>query len=258
MITLKSAADLDKMRVSGRATAAILDEIVRAVKPGVSTAALDSIAEARCREIGAIPAFKGYGGFPASLCVSINEEAVHGIPSPSRVIQEGDLVSLDFGLSIAGWFGDSARTVLVSQSGGASDPASAALMDAGQKSLAAGIAGCRPGNRLFDLGHAMQTVAEGLGFSVVREFVGHGIGQKLHEEPQIPNFGPKGRGIELIAGMVFAIEPVINAGRHEMKLLADGWTAVTADGSFSVHFEHTVVVSEAGPEVLTAIPISGR
>ncbi len=241
------------MRASGRATAMILDELVRAVRPGVTTLEIDQLAERRCREIGAIPAFKGYAGFPANVCISINQEAVHGVPRENRIISSGDLVSLDFGLSIEGWFGDSARTVCA----GEVKPEAQALIDAGQQSLLAGIQECRAGNRLFDIGNAIQTLAEKKGYSVVREFVGHGIGRRLHEEPQIPNFGPKGRGIELKNGMVFAIEPVINAGGHGVKMLEDGWTAVTSDGSWSVHFEHTVALTERGPEILTPIPSFG-
>lgn len=237
------------MRQAGRIVAQILEEMCQMVKPGVTTGELDGHAEARIRELGAKPAFKGYHGFPSCVCISVNHEVVHGIPSPKRVLKEGDIVGLDFGVNLEGWYGDSARTVAV----GRISSEAQRLIDATQKSLELGIAECRAGNRVFDIGHAVQSYVEKQGYSVVREFVGHGIGRALHEEPQVPNFGPKGKGTVLKPGMVLAIEPMVNAGKHEVQVLADGWTAVTADRSLSAHFEHTVAITPEGPEILTVI-----
>lgn len=247
MIHRKSPRELDSMRQAGRRVGQILEELSELVKPGVTTAELDRFAEKRCKDLGVKPAFKGYQGFPATLCISVNEEVVHGIPSPKRILKEGDIVGVDFGVIYEGWYGDSARTFPV---GKISDNASQ-LLKATQESLMKGIEQCRPGNRLFDIGHAVQNYVEGFGFSVVREFVGHGIGKALHEDPQVPNYGPKGKGIPLKEGMVLAIEPMVNAGRPEVRVLSDGWTAVTMDRSLSAHFEHTVAITADGPEILT-------
>jgi len=232
---------------------AVLDELVHTVAPGVTTAELDRLARVRTRERGAAPAFLGYHGFPAALCVSVNDEVVHGIPSDDRVLREGDVVGLDFGVVLDGWYGDSARTVPV----GRVSPGAARLLEVTEGALAGAIAAARPGARLGDLGAAVQAFAEPRGFSVVRDFVGHGIGRRLHEPPQIPNVGTAGTGPVLRAGMVLALEPMVNAGGYAVATLDDGWTAVTEDGSLSAHFEHTVAITEAGPEVLTA-PASTR
>ncbi len=234
------------MREAGRITARALRLVGEALRPGVRTRELDSIAEATIRDEGAVPAFLGYHGFPASICSSVNEQVVHGIPGNVK-LREGDIISIDIGAIIDGYYGDSARTFPI---GTASDEAMR-LMDATERSLEAGISQCVSGKRLYDISHAVQVVAEGAGFSVVREYVGHGIGRAMHEEPQIPNYGPAGKGPELREGMVFAIEPMINAGGAAVQSLPDGWTVVTADGSLSAHFEHTVVVTAEGPVVLT-------
>lgn len=247
MITLKSEREIALMRKSGFIVAKILDELERMIAPGISTFELDALAEARTLELGAKPAFKGYHGFPAVLCVSVNEEVVHGIPSKKRILKKGDIIGIDFGVHLEGWYGDSARTIAVGQV----SPEAQGLITATRESLLRGIEQCHEGNRLFDIGHAVQSHVEPLGFSVVREFVGHGIGRALHEDPQIPNYGPKGKGMALKAGMVLAIEPMINAGSHEVRVLKDGWTAVTVDQSLSAHFEHTVVITSKGPEILT-------
>jgi methionyl aminopeptidase len=247
MITLKSERELESMRKAGRIVAQILDELTGLVKPGATTLELDKYSELRCKELGVKPAFKGYHGFPACLCVSINEEVVHGIPSSKRVLKEGDIIGCDFGVIYDGWYGDSARTFAVGKVSGDAER----LMQVTADGLKKGIEQCQVGNKLFDIGHAIQNYVEGFGFSVVREFVGHGIGRALHEEPQVPNYGPKGKGIALKAGMVLAIEPMINIGGPEVKVLSDGWTAVTKDKSLSAHFEHTVAITPKGPEILT-------
>jgi len=235
------------MREAGRITARALRLVGEAVKPGITTAELDRIAEDAIREDGAVPAFKGYHGFPSTICASLNNEVVHGIPSLNRRLVEGDELSVDVGAVIDGFFGDSARTYPV----GELAPAAQALLDATRASLEAGIAMCVPGNHLYDISHAVQEVAEGAGFSVVREYVGHGIGRQMHEEPQVPNFGPAGKGPLLETGMVFAIEPMINAGAAGVRSLDDGWTVVTEDGELSAHFEHTVAIIDDGPSILT-------
>jgi methionyl aminopeptidase len=249
MISLKSERELDLMRKAGGIVAQILNEMVAMTKPGISTGELDRYAESRCKDLKCLPAFKGYHGFPASVCISVNDEVVHGIPSNKRVLKDGDIVGLDFGVICEGWYGDSARTVPV----GKISPEAQQLLDATQEGLMRGIEQCREGNRVFDIGHAIQNYVEGFGYGVVREFVGHGIGRALHEEPQVPNYGPKGKGLLLKAGMVLAIEPMINAGGHEVKVLKDGWTAVTVDRSLSAHFEHTVAITSRGPEILTVV-----
>jgi len=226
----------------------LLTELEAAVAPGVTTGDLDRLAERLVREGGAVSAFKGYRGFPATLCTSVNEQVVHGIPSATRKLVEGDIVSIDVGVKLNGFYGDSAVTVPV----GRISEARAKLLQVTRESLDRAIAQVKVGGRLSDIGHAVQTWVEMHGFSIVREFVGHGIGEKLHEEPQIPNYGQPGRGPRLEAGMVLAIEPMVAQGRPETKVLADGWTAVTKDGSAAAHFEHTVAVSADGPLVLTA------
>lgn len=249
MITLKSERELNYMRTAGKAVAQILEEMCRMVQPGITTGELDRYAESRCKDLKVRPAFKGYHGFPACVCISVNEQVVHGIPSTKKVLREGDIVGLDFGVSYEGWYGDSARTVAV----GNISPEAQKLVDVTRESLARGVAQCREGNRVFDIGHAVQKYVEGFGYSVVREFVGHGIGRALHEDPQVPNFGPSGRGTVLKVGMVLAIEPMVNVGSHEVRVLDDGWTAVTLDRSLSAHFEHTVAITPNGPEILTVI-----
>jgi methionyl aminopeptidase len=246
-VHLKSADDLARMRDAGRVVRTVLDEVAAAAVAGVSTAELDRLAEARTRELGAVPAFKGYLGYPASVCISVNDEVVHGIPSESRILSDGDLVGLDFGAILGGFHGDAAETVLVGQG----SPEAERLLAATREALAAGVAAALPGGRLGDIGAAVQRSAEARGFSVVREFVGHGIGRKLHEPPQVPNFGEPGTGAWMRPGLVLAIEPMVNAGLPGVRTLGDGWTAVTEDGSLSAHFEHTVAITEAGPEVLT-------
>jgi methionyl aminopeptidase len=246
-IALRSRDDVERIRAAGAVVREVLDEVVRAAVPGVSTAELDRIALVRTRALGAAPAFLGYHGYPASLCVSVNDEVVHGIPSPSRVLREGDIVGLDFGAVVDGWYGDAAETVAV----GRISPAAARLLEAGREALARAIAAACPGATTGDLGAAVQRHVEGRGFSVVRDFVGHGIGRRLHEPPHLPNFGTPGTGQRLRPGMVLAIEPMLNAGAPEVEQLDDGWTAVTCDGSLSAHFEHTVAVTENGPEILT-------
>ena len=248
MIILKSRDEIAKMRRAGRIVAGTIERVLAAVRPGVTTAALDEVAEAHIDAEGAVPSFKGYRGFPASICASINEEVVHGIPG-ARELHSGDLVSLDFGAIWEGYHADSAVTVF------AGEPPSAEvekLVRVTEESLEAGISEIRAGNRLTDIGHAVQQIVEGAGFSVVREYVGHGIGRHLHEDPQIPNFGQPGRGPELKPGLVVAVEPMVNIGGWETRVLGDGWTVVTADGSLSAHFEHTIAITDDGPEVLTA------
>jgi len=249
MIIYKSAEEIAKMREAGRIVAGTIDRVVAAVRPGIATADLDAVAEAYIDEQGAIPSFKGYKGYPASICVSINEEVVHGIPSPKRVLAEGDILSLDFGAIWEGFHADSALTMFVG------DPPSAEaekLVRVTEEALEAGISQIAPGARLSDVGAAVQQVAEGAGFSVVREYVGHGIGRSLHEDPQIPNYGEPGRGPLIKPGLVVAVEPMVNIGGWETRVLADDWTVVTEDGSLSAHFEHTIAVTEDGREVLTA------
>ena len=249
MISLKSERELGLMRKAGAIVAQILDEMGAMIEPGISTADIDRLAERRIKELNAEPAFKGYHGYPACVCISVNDEVVHGIPSVKRILKDGDIVGLDFGVVYEGWFGDSAKTFPV----GKISVEAQKLIDGTREGLLRGIAQCVEGNRVFDIGHAIQNYVEGLGYSVVREFVGHGIGRALHEEPQIPNYGPKGKGVQLKSGMVLAIEPMINAGGHEVKVLKDGWTAVTQDHSLSAHFEHTVAITPRGPEILTVV-----
>ena len=247
MVQLKSKTEIEQMKRAGSVVAQVLQELAQMVKPGVSTADLDLFAQVRTKELGAKPAFKGYHGFPATLCVSVNEEVVHGIPSKKRILNEGDIVGVDFGVVLNGWYGDSAKTFCV----GKVSEEIEKLVKITEKSLYLGIEQARVGNHLFDIGHAVQNYVESYGFSVVREFVGHGIGRNLHEDPQVPNYGSKGKGMLLKPGMVLAIEPMINAGKPEVKVLSDGWTAVTADRKWSAHFEHTIAITEQGTEILT-------
>ena len=247
MIVCKSPAEIEKMRAASQLVAQILDELAAMVEPGVSTADLDRAAEQKVRAAGAEPAFKGYRGYPATLCASANEQVIHGIPNRTP-LKAGDIISLDMGVKLAGFFGDSAVTVPV---GAVSEDVSR-LLQVTQEALEQGIAQVRVGGRISDIGHAIQRHVEAHGFSVVREFVGHGIGASLHEEPQIPNYGEPGRGQRLAEGMALAIEPMVNMGKPAVKVLSDGWTAVTKDGSLSAHFEHTVAVTRNGPDVLTA------
>ena len=256
MIVCRSAAELEKMRAAGRLVADVLTELGALVAPGVTTAALDAVAEERIRAAGAIPAFKGYHGYPATICASINDEVIHGIPSGRRILNEGDIVSIDVGASLDGYYGDHAVTVAV---GPVSEEA-AMLLRVTEESLYKAIERVRVGGRISDIGHAVQQHVEAYGLSVVREFVGHGIGQRMHEEPQVPNYGEPGRGPRLAEGMVLAIEPMVNAGKPAVKVLGDGWTAVTRDSSLSAHFEHTVAVTADGPWILTAreVPVGAR
>ena len=248
MIVLKSAAELKKMRAAGRIVAEILARLEALIVPGATTGELDRVAERECQRLGAKPAFKGYGGFPFALCASPNDRVVHGFPD-QRPLQEGDILSIDFGVLYQGFYGDAAVTVAV----GRIDDASKALVDATRESLEQAIARAVPGGRLSDISDAVQSWVEPRGFSVVRDFVGHGIGRKLHEAPQLPNFGAPGQGPRLKPGMTLAIEPMINAGSPGVRILEDGWTAVTQDGKRSAHFEHTVAITEHGPEVLTRL-----
>ena len=256
MIVCRSAAELEKMREAGRLVGEVLTALVAAVVPGVSTADLDALAEQRIVRAGGLPAFKGYHGYPASICASVNDEVIHGIPSGRRLLSEGDIISLDVGVALNGYFGDSAITVPVGQV----SEAAAMLLRVTEESLYKAIERVRPGARVSDIGHAVQQHVEAYGFSVVREFVGHGIGQQMHEDPQIPNYGEPGRGQRLAPGMVLAIEPMVNAGKPAVKVLSDGWTAVTRDRSLSAHFEHTVAVTASEPWVLTAreVPVATR
>ena len=240
MIIIKSDREIDLMRESGKVTGFILKELENFIRPGISTADIDRFVEDIIRKNGMIPTFKGYGGFPASACVSINDEVVHGIPDKKRIIREGDIVSVDVGSTYKGYVSDAARTYAV---GEVSDIARK-LMDATRDSFFAGLEFCRVGCRLSDISHAIQVKAESEGFSVIRDFVGHGVGQNMHEEPQIPNFGKAGRGPRLAKGMVFAIEPMICEGGYDVRTLSNDWTVVTLDGKLSAHYENTVVITD--------------
>jgi len=242
----KSWGELQKMHRACRIVVQTLETLARAAVPGVATKELDRIAREQIVKAGAKPAFLGYRGYPATLCISVNEEVVHGIPGDRR-LKDGDVVGLDLGCVVDGFYGDAARTVGV---GRVREPARR-LMKVTESSLRAGIEKCRPGNRVGDIGHAVQAVVEGEGFSVVREFVGHGIGTSLHEDPQVPNYGPPGRRERLVPGMCLAIEPMVNVGGPEVRVLDDGWTAVTTDGSLSAHFELSVAIMPEGPWILS-------
>jgi len=251
MILLKSKDEIDKMRAANAIVADILVEVRERVKPGVDTAELDALAEELTLARGARPAFKGYAVagrvFPASICISINDEVVHGIPSERRVLRAGDIVGLDFGVCYQGYYGDAAMTVPVGQV----TPEATRLMDVTRAALAAGIEAVRPGAHVGDISGAIQDTAERAGYSLVREFVGHGIGRSLHEDPQVPNYRTGARGVRLQEGLVLAIEPMVNAGRPEVYVKEDGWTAATRDGRLSAHFEHSVAVTAGGPYILS-------
>ncbi|HEX8100958.1 MAG TPA: type I methionyl aminopeptidase [Actinomycetota bacterium] len=248
MIIFKSPEEIEKMRRAGHVVGVTIDRLLEEVRPGMTTQDLDRIAEKSIRAEGAVPSFKGYRGFPASICTSVNKQVVHGIPGQRRV-EEHDVLSLDVGAIWEGYHGDSAVTIFVGEP--PSDVAEK-LVRVAEESLEAGISQLRPGGRLSDVGHAVQQVVEGAGFSCVREYAGHGVGRALHEDPQIPNYGPPGRGPVIRPGLVVAVEPMVNVGDWRTRVLADKWTVVTADGSLSAHFEHTIAVTEDGPEVLTA------
>jgi len=249
MITIKSQREITLMKEAGRIVALAHQEIKNRIKPGITTQEIDEIVENVIRSNNAIPSFKGYGGFPGSACTSVNEQVVHGIPSIKVVLQEGDIIGVDIGAIYKGYHGDSAWSYPVGQVSGAAQQ----LLDVTEQSLYAGLRMAKAGNRLSDISHAIQSYAESFGYSVVRDFVGHGVGKNLHEDPQIPNFGPPGRGTLLKAGMTFAIEPMINQGRKEVKVLKDNWTAVTVDGLLSAHFEHSILITEDECIILTAL-----
>jgi methionyl aminopeptidase len=247
-IVCKSAAEIERMRQSGRIVRQVLNHVRSMVAPGVTTMDLERAAEKKIAELGAKPAFKGYYDYPCVLCTSVNEEIVHGIPSEKRTLKAGDIVSIDCGVVLDGYYGDAAITVPV---GGEVRAELQKLLNVTEESLYKGIEQARVGNSVGDVGAAVQQHVEAAGFSVVRDFVGHGIGTKLHEEPQIPNFGSRGHGTKLREGMVLAIEPMVNYGKPDARVLGDKWTAVTVDGSFSAHFEHCVAVTKDGPVILT-------
>lgn len=246
MIFLKSPREIEKMAMSGRIVAEVIEALKEKVAIGVTTKEIEDFADERIRALGGIPAFKGYRGYPASVCISINEQVVHGIPS-ARVLKDGDIVSIDIGVILDGFYGDAAVTIPI----GTVDREAAALIKVTEEALYLGIRNAVEGNRLYDISSAIQRHVEENGFSVVRLFVGHGIGRELHEEPQVPNYGIPGQGPRLKRGMTLAIEPMVNAGGHEVIILEDGWTAVTKDGKRSAHFEHTVLVTSDKPRILT-------
>jgi methionyl aminopeptidase len=246
MIIGKSRKELEKMRAAGRLVGLVLQELRRMAQPGVTTLELDGAAEKMIRDAGALPTFKGYHGFPYSICASVNEQVVHGFPS-NYALKDGDIFSIDCGATLEGFVGDTATTVPI----GEVSADRLALIRVAEECLERAIEQCRPGRHLGDIGWAVQEYAEAHGYSVVREYVGHGIGRKMHEDPQIPNYGRPGTGAKIRAGYVFAIEPMLNMGTHQTKTLADGWTVVTLDGRPSAHVEHTIAITEEGPEVLT-------
>jgi len=248
MVILKSPEEIEKLKASNGIVADILSELREMIRPGITTIELDIYSEELALKRGAKPAFKGYMGYPFSLCVSVNNEVVHGMPS-DRALEEGDIVSLDFGVCYNEYYGDSAITIPV----GKSSDIAKRLIGTTRKALYCGIEEARAGNRLGDISAAIQGQVEAAGFSVVRDFVGHGIGKSLHEDPQIPNFGVRGRGIKLKPGMVFAVEPMVNEGTYKIKVLNDGWTAVTFDGKLSAHFEHSLAITENGPVILSEV-----
>jgi len=249
MIILKSEAEIKLLREAGKIVAYTHEVLREKIKPGISTLELDKIAEATIRKYGAEPAFKGYGGFPGSICASINDEVVHGIPSKNRVLKDGDIISIDIGTLLNGYYGDSAKTFSV---GKITEKASK-LIEVTKQSFYEGLEFCRVGNRLSDVSHRIQTYVESNGYSVVRDFVGHGVGTSLHEDPQIPNFGRPGRGPKLQKGMVLAIEPMVNMGKYDVKILENKWTVVTVDGSLSAHYEHTLTITDDEPILLTGL-----
>ena len=249
MVTIKSKREIELMKVAGRIVALAHQEIKKHVKPGVSTYELDRIVEQVVRDNDAIPSFKGYGGFPGSACTSVNEQVVHGIPSKNVVLKDGDIIGIDIGAMYKGYHGDSAWSYPVGQ---ISEDA-AQLLDVTKQSLFEGLKKAKAGNRLSDISHAIQTYAESFGYSIVREFVGHGLGKKLHEDPQIPNYGLPGKGTLLKAGMTLAIEPMVNMGKKEVKVLEDNWTTVTVDKSLSAHFEHSILITEDDCIIFTTV-----
>ncbi|MCY0900009.1 MAG: type I methionyl aminopeptidase [Firmicutes bacterium] len=249
MIELKSRRDREKMRRAGRVVAEVLEILRQAVRPGIMTRELDAVADREIRRRGGIPVFKGYHGYPASVCVSINDQVVHGIPG-ERVIRAGDLVSIDLGAAVDGFVGDAALSLFC---GDPPNERALELLQVTEASLYRGIAAAKVGARLGDIGAAVQTYVEAHGFSVVRDFVGHGVGRQMHEDPQVPNYGTPGRGLLLKPGLALAIEPMVNLGGYQVEVGADGWTVTTRDHSLSAHFEHTIFIDEDGPEILTAI-----
>ncbi|MDA1000319.1 MAG: type I methionyl aminopeptidase [bacterium] len=248
MIVLRSPEEIEKLRESNHIVALVMKELKKAVRPGVTTLELDALAERLLLERGATPAFKGYRGFQHTICASVNEQVVHGVPS-GRKLKEGDIISIDLGAKHDGYFGDHAMTIPV----GRVSKQAQRLLKCCEQALWKGIEKARPGGRLFDISHAIQEFAEAAGYGVVREYVGHGIGAKLHEEPQIPNFGEPDTGPELRPGMILAIEPMLNEGTEEVKVLSDKWTVVTADAKLSAHFEHSIAITESGPDVLSEV-----
>lgn len=249
-IIIKTASEIEAMREAGRISAMVLRKAGRLVQPGISTLEIDEFVEAEIRAAGGIPAFKGYAGFPGSICASVNEQVVHGIPSAHVVLKDGDILSIDTGAIVDGWVGDNAWTYPV----GNVSPEKKRLLRVTEECMWAGISAARPGNRLGDIGHAVQSLAEREGYGVVREYVGHGIGRAMHEEPNVPNYGHRHTGIVLQPGMVLAIEPMINMGTRKTRPMPDGWLVVTKDGKPSAHFEKTVAITEDGPVVLTEEP----
>lgn len=249
MITIKSEREIKIMRESGRMLAHILEYIKKYIKPGISTYELDLLVEKETLAIGAKPAYKGYQGFPATICLSVNEEVVHGVPKKDKILKSGDIISCDGGILFDGYYSDACRTYGV---GTISDEAQK-LIDATKNSFYEGFNVCKVGNRISDIGNAVQTYAESLGYNVIRDYVGHGIGMNIHEDPQIPNYGKKGKGPLLRAGMVICVEPMLSIGSYEVETLLDGWTAVTVDNSLSAHYENTIAITEDGPVILTEL-----
>ena len=249
-VVVKTPGEIDAMKAAGQLSAEVLRKVGEAVRPGVTTLELDELAEQVIREGGGIPAFKGYGGFPGSICASVNEQVVHGIPSAKKVLQAGDIISIDTGAIVDGWVGDNAWTYAV----GTISPEKQRLLEVTEKCMWAGVSAARAGNFLGDIGHAVQSIAEAAGYGVVREYVGHGIGRNMHEEPNVPNFGRPHSGLPLEPGMVLAIEPMINTGTRKTRLGGDGWLVTTRDGKPSAHFEKTVAITAEGPVVLTVEP----
>lgn len=248
MISIKSAKEIELMRIAGRIVAETHEKLKEVIRPGITTKELDIIAEEYIRKSGGLPAFKGYYGFPASICTSINEQVVHGIPG-HVVLKDGDIIGIDIGAIYEGYYGDAARTHGI----GEISSSARKLIQVTEGSFFAGIEYAREGNRLSDVSHAIQSYVESHGYSVVRDLVGHGIGKKMHEDPQIPNYGSAGRGPRLTAGMALAIEPMVNQGKYAVKTLIDGWTVVTADGSLSAHYENTILITNDAPELLTLL-----
>ncbi len=246
MITLRSAREIEAIRRSGKITAKVLSDLMAAAKAGMTTADIDALAENGIRELGGEPTFKGYRGYPASVCTSVNDRVVHGIPG-AYTLREGDLLSIDLGTTLDGYVSDSAVTVAI----GAVSESAQRLLDVTQQCLMLGIEAMRYGNHVGDIGYAVQQHAEANGYGVVRELVGHGVGTEMHEDPQVPNYGRRGSGVKLRSGMVLAVEPMITQGGHEVKILEDGWTVVTTDGKLAAHFEHTIALTDDGPKILT-------